>query len=876
MKATRHRAGLRSLDTILCVITLLALVGSQLSAASSSPGAKDLSKVGSNVPTKSLLESIDAFGYDGGVLIQWHTGFEIDNLGFRLYRDDGGERALITPQLLAGSALVTGQGTPLTAGKSYAWWDSRSAECGSRIADCQSGLYWLEEIDLAGQSLWHGVTAKHIGGPAPAQVNAAPLGGLGKVDAPSRPVESRARPLKIAAGKTPLVFGLASQQAVKIFINREGWYRITQAELLKAGLNPNTDPRKLQLYVDNQPLPILVTGEGDGHLDATDAVEFYGVGLDSTYTDTRVYWLAAGALPGSRITSVANSAPPVAGGSFPFAVERKDRTIYFSGLLNGETENFFGAVIASQPVNQALSVPHLDSGSSGATLEVALQGVTLVAHQIDVSLNGSLLGNCSFYGRSTGLVSLGVPPGLLVEGANQVTLAVAGSGDVNLVDYLRLTYNHTYAADNDQLKLAAAGGQQLTIAGFGNSAIRVFDITNPAAVQEVAGQVQQQGASYAVSFFAAGVGQRTLLALADNQASAAKQVSANLPSNWTKPGQGADFLIITPRDFFSSVQQLRVTRQTQGLSVAIVDIEDIYDEFSYGHKTPQAIYDFLSLARNGWKKRARYALIVGDASYDPKNYMGFGNFDFVPTKLIDTAFMEAASDDWFADFDGDGVPELAMGRLPVRNGPETEMMIAKILGYESASLPDEMLLVADSNDGYDFEGASAELHPLVTADVRMIDIIRGQLGDDATTKAAILGAIARGQRLVNYTGHGNLNQWRGNIFTNADAVALNNAAHLPVFLLMTCLNGYLIDPVQDSMAEALMKNQGGGAAAVWASAGLTLPAGQWLMNQELYRRIFSTPFMRVGDAARAAKLATTDTDVRMTWMLFGDPTMRLK
>jgi hypothetical protein len=187
-----------------------------------------------------------------------------------------------------------------------------------------------------------------------------------------------------------------------------------------------------------------------------------------------------------------------------------------------------------------------------------------------------------------------------------------------------------------------------------------------------------------------------------------------------------------------------------------------------------------------------------------------------------------------------------------------------------------MLLVADLNDGYDFEGASAQLHPLVTADVRMIDVNRGQIGNDAVTKAAILDGITRGQRLVNYTGHGNLNQWRGNIFTNDDAVALTNSEHLPVFLMMTCLNGYLTDPVQDSLAEALMKNQHGGAVGVWASTGLTLPAGQWIMNQELYRQIFGTTFMRLGDAARAAKIATTDTEVRMTWMLFGDPTMKIR
>lgn len=78
----------------------------------------------------------------------------------------------------------------------------------------------------------------------------------------------------------------------------------------------------------------------------------------------------------------------------------------------------------------------------------------------------------------------------------------------------------------------------------------------------------------------------------------------------------------------------------------IVLIVDIYDEFSFGEKSPQAVKDFLSYASSNWKRKTRYALLVGDASYDPKNYLGFGDWDLVPTKLIDTGYMEASSDDW--------------------------------------------------------------------------------------------------------------------------------------------------------------------------------------------------------------------------------------
>ena len=897
MQSSASKYAFGNLTTLtLCLFAVALLAGPSLSVAFSSPGliearAEDLrsdkrvennratqsspGKVNSAAPAAVKLESFNAVRYDGGVFIQWRTGYEIDNLGFQLYRVQTGRRVLITPQMLAGSALVTGQGTPLTAGKSYAWWDDGTANCGSRIADCADAQYLLEELDLKGQSIWHGpISVKLAGGPAPEQSRAAELAGLGRSNSPSRPVQAWATAAKIVGGKTPSTFSLASKFAVKIFVNHEGWYRVTQPDLLAVGLAPNTDPRKLQLYVDGQPLPIAVIGESDGNLDPSDSIEFYGVGLDSPHTDTRVYWLAEGLSPGLRLTSVPSAAPPSAGGSFPFTVERRDRTIYFSGLLNGEIENFFGAVVASQPVNQSLNVLHLDMTATGGSLEVAMQGVTFTVHQINVTLNGVSLGDLSFSGQTAGLVTLAVPQGVLHEGANQVTLASPGGG-VTLVDHLRLTYNHTYMADNDLLKVTAAANQQLTIGGFSANTIRVFDITNPEAVQEVIGQVQQQGATYGVSFFAPGPGPRNLLALTEGQTGPPRQIAANLTSSWSKTSRSVDLLIITPRDFFSAVEQLRATRQSQGLRVAVVDIEDIYDEFSFGQKTPQAIKDFIAFAHFSWKKGPRYLLFVGDACYDPKNYLGFGELDLVPTKLIDTIFMEASSDDWFADFDGDGVPELAVGRLPVGTGEATERLIAKILGYDESSPPDEMLLVADANDEYDFEGASAELHPLVPGGVRAVDLNRGQMGD-AAAKAALLDAIARGQRYVNYTGHGNVNQWHGNLLTNEDAVVLDNADHLPVFFMMTCLNGYFNDPALDSIAEKLLLNPRGGAVAVWASSGQTLPGGQWLINQEMYRQMFGGPQVRIGDAVRAAKMATTDIDVRQTWILFGDPTMTLK
>jgi len=58
------------------------------------------------------------------------------------------------------------------------------------------------------------------------------------------------------------------------------------------------------------------------------------------------------------------------------------------------------------------------------------------------------------------------------------------------------------------------------------------------------------------------------------------------------------------------------------MKVALIDIEDLYDEFSFGNKSPKAIKDFLVSAKSNWRRAARFVLLVGDASLDPRNYLG--------------------------------------------------------------------------------------------------------------------------------------------------------------------------------------------------------------------------------------------------------------
>src|SRR5262249_17094388 len=158
---------------------------------------------------------------------------------------------------------------------------------------------------------------------------------------------------------------------------------------------------------------------------------------DSPYSDLRTYYLVPGTQPGLRVGSVQSPAHPTPSGSFDFTIERRDHTIYFAALRNGDKENFFGPVIAGQPVDQSLTIRHLPQSGLPGTVRIGLQGITNLAHFVSVRLNGSELGQLVFQGQAQGESSFSVSPGLLREGVNQVTLvAQGGPSDVSLVDYV--------------------------------------------------------------------------------------------------------------------------------------------------------------------------------------------------------------------------------------------------------------------------------------------------------------------------------------------------------------------------------------------------------------------------------------------------------
>ena len=630
------------------------------------------------------------------------------------------------------------------------------------------------------------------------------------------------------------------------------------------------------LYNGGREIPIRVSGESDGRFDAGDSIEFFNSAIDVQSTDIQVYWLTAVAGTGQRLKVQTSHVTSGSALSYPAVAELKERFVYFASLTNGERENFFGQVVTSEPADHTLTLANIDPAGTGGTVEVSVQGVTAVPHRVSVLVNGQSVGEVAFTGKGAGFARLAVPQSALAEGANVVSLVNAPGSNptsVSLVDTVRLGYTHRAVADQNVAVVNITGRSGArTIDGFSNGQIRAYDVTNPSAVQEIVGPIARTASGYGITL-QPGATARRLLVLTPDRSLEPISITANRPSSWNARTNGADVVYITHRDFAGSIAPLKALRESQGYRVAVVDIEDLYDEFTYGFESPQAIRSFVANARSTWSKAPTFVTLVGDGSLDPKNYLGAGDFSFVPGKLIDASSIEFASDDWLVDGNGDDLPDVAVGRLPVRSASEAAALVAKIIAYETTGTVNKSaMLVTDTSDIWEFTETTAKIRALVPSEY-VVEQVNRSVEGDSTARQMILTGASAGPGIVNFSGHGSIDTWRGNLLTADDAALLSNSGRLSVYVMGNCLNGYYQDPNLLCLGEALLKAPNG-AIVVWASSGATDSERQQTLISEFYRTLFSGNPVTLGQAAARAKSAVTG-DVRQSWVLLGDSATRL-
>jgi uncharacterized repeat protein (TIGR01451 family) len=844
----------------------------------------NVSRVSSTIqaPTGVQLSSFRARNLSGGgVVLEWSTREEIRNLGFHLYREDAQGRHPIDPSIIAGGALFLRGGQPQHAAKTYRWIDPQGTGQSS---------YILEDVDLDGTRRSHGpVSPDSMAQESTPIVPALLLRQLNRFASPAaRPPVHPIGPIIVPSPIVdPEVSGsfLDEKPAAKISIRAEGWYSVSGAQLIAAGFDSG-DSRTLQLYAEGVEQPMRIIGKQNGKLGPADSIAFYGTGIDTPFSDTRVYWLINASQTGKRISTHSAGSGNANVSSFSDAVTLEQRTTYVAALLNGvNNDNFFGAVVNAEPVDQLLTLSHLDTTSSiPMELEVTLQGATDgQPHSVSVALNGASLGTMNFSNQSNTTNTFSLAPGMVQNGTNAVTLAALdGDNDISLVQSITLHYPHTYAADSNWLRASAPGGSRVQFTGFSNSQIQVFDITSPQAVEQLSGPITFENSGSAITVQVPGGGSvepHILLAFSADQIAAPSGVLFHPASFLLQQRQGAQIVIITHPDFQSTLGPLVALRKSQNSSAAVVTTDQLYDAYNYGERSPFALRAYLQAASTGWREKPQSLLLLGEASFDPRNYLGFGDFDFVPTRLIETAAFKTASDDWLSDFAASGFATIPTGRIPARTPADASLVISKIVNYESGTSSGpwthQALVIADQNVGVDFTGEANSASLLLPASLTQTKILADGV-DPATASQEIIAAINSGALLVNYTGHGSEQQWSfSDLFDNTSATALTNGNRLPVFLIMDCLNGFFHDVFAESLSSALLFAPNGGAVGVWASSGFTTAPPQASMDQALLSALAANPSQPIGRAILTAKAGILDSDVRRTWIFFGDPAMRI-
>lgn len=348
----------------------------------------------------------------------------------------------------------------------------------------------------------------------------------------------------------------------------------------------------------------------------------------------------------------------------------------------------------------------------------------------------------------------------------------------------------------------------------------------------------------------------------------------------------ADYLMISHPSLIKALQPLAAYHRARGLEVAVIDVQDIYEEFNYGVESPLAIRKFISHAWHQWQPPApRLVLLVGDASWerapDPA-----GNRNLVPTLQVESLGALAASDNGFVTVAGDDWrPDLAIGRLPAGNEEELSDMVAKLLQYSEVGAEGESrnrsIWISDADPL--FQRISNSLADgLAGRGFTTERIYPGENTQGASEEPQrVVEAFDQGAVLLHFLGHGGRFVWRtgppdlrgaSDLFGLKDVESLRKNDALPLVLSMTCSSGPFDHPDADSIAEALVRAPNRGAIGVLA-ASWRVPASA-RFSSLLVDALFENE-NSIGEAVMQAKRQVADRSLVESYNLLGDPALLL-
>lgn len=796
-----------------------------------------------------------------GLQVDWTTETEAANVGFKLIGLRGHEEVPLTEELIPGALDALEP-------QSY----------GVYVDDPGLQAVLIEEVDTHGKVRRHGPFAVDTTAGGPHEKH--------PIDWPVIQRE-QARLTADREGKLP-----PPQARARLLVTRDGIVRVTAEALTAAGFSfDGQRADSLAVIEQGVSVPITVMCGGSAPNPGTRFgpgcyVEFPGAALDTLYTKTNVYTLLVDNLRAKRIP-LDPSVPAVSGapGSYRETAMVEKELAYSFNPPNGDPWYETRISAGKKPVVRDFSivVDALAGDATPPTLHVNLWGANSWPaspnHHVVVALNGVTVADRLFTGITEVDLHVPVPRGVLRAGTNTLRLTLPGdtgvSSDLIAVDRYGVTFDRPFIAQQGELTFEHRA-QVLEVRGLSGPVV-AYRRLEGMGIARLLPQVKGSGAEQLVRL--AGSRVSGVYTVADSTGLVSPQIVRDPGATVSFTGK-ADLLIIAHPNFLSQAEKYAGLKEGSGICTTVVDVQAVYDTYGGGVVGPEPIRALVAHAAQRLGIRA--VLLVGGDTYDYFNYLGSGSISFIPTPYArtDSLITFAPVDPLYGDLDGDQIPEIAVGRWPVRTVEELDAVIAKSVRFADRNDPPWALLAADRNDGtYSFTRDSEDFSLLLPLSWGQTKAHIDTLGF-ADARNTVLRGLDAGPTFANWVGHSSYGLWSfERLFTTADVLALGNAETPFVVTQWGCWNTYHVLPAYTTLGHALVLSPGRGAAAVIGAATLTGADADRYLAKLLIPTLLS-PGTSLGQAMVDAKrqLAATHPemlDVILGTSLLGDPTLTL-
>ena len=443
----------------------------------------------------------------------------------------------------------------------------------------------------------------------------------------------------------------------------------------------------------------------------------------------------------------------------------------------------------------------------------------------------------------------------------------------------------------------------------GDASTEVWDVTNPAYPRKISTEFSVNGlmsfthhADTLHEFFAVkqqGYEVPTLLGPMNNQ----NLAGMNVP----------DYLIISAPNYLNAAKKLQNYHATvNGLKTELVNVNEIFNEFSGGQPSPIGIRNFvkylLNKAATNKLAAPRYLLLFGIANFNSRNYNSASQIPVFESAASTGVLTSYPSDDFYSILeDNDDINNftrikklaIATGRLPVRNTAEADTVVEKIINYQrnlnGGAWKNKITWVADDGDyNLHLEDAEAISTHLQQKNVSWnqkkiyLDLYAATKNIAGNTyplvNSEIVQTVNEGSLILNYTGHGNFTRLAEEaVISQADVLQWNNATKLPLMITASCDFAPYDQPQLSPFGfDALMKNSKGVIGLVAASR-LVFAYSNKQINDHFVQQLLVPDslgnFLTIGEALQRAKIqawsAGEDRMNAFKFSLLGDPAMRL-